>query len=421
MYGGELAKLPFNFVQKTDSQIAKLIELERQRSMNGLELIPSENFASLAVLQTLSSYPCNKYSEGYPAKRYYGGNEIIDQIEQLAIDRAKKLFGAQHANVQPLSGAPANFCMFLALMEPNDKFMAMRLDMGGHLSHGHKVHVSGKFWQPVHYGVDQKTELLDYDVIKKQAEQEKPKMLLSGYTAYPRKIDFKAFREIADSVGAYCVADIAHIAGLCAAGVHENPVPYFDAVTTTTHKTLRGPRGAMIFCKSELAEKIDKAVFPGFQGGPHQHVHAAIAVALKEAMQASFKKYAWQIVKNAKALADGLMAGGLRLVSGGTDNHLMLVDLQNLGLTGLQAETALNEAGITVNKNAIPYDPRKPWDPSGIRLGTPAITSRGMKECEMKEIAKLIVRVLKNVNDASEKKRVRREVLQLCKDFMIYS
>ena len=324
-----------NFLKNEDKAVFDAIESEKKRQMNGLELIPSENLVSQGVLEALGSVPTNKYAEGYPGKRYYGGNEYIDVIENLAIDRLKKLFGAEHANVQPNSGSPANMAAYYALMDYGNTFMGLKLTEGGHLTHGHPVNFSGKLYKCVQYGLNKETELLDYDAILKQARDVKPKLILSGYTAYPRAIDFKRFREICDEVGAYCMADIAHIAGLCAAGVHENPVPYFDVVTTTTHKTLRGPRSAVIMCKADLAEKIDKAVFPGLQGGPHEHVIAAKAVAFKEALEPNFKDYARQIVKNASAMAEELMAQGLKLVTNGTDTHLMLVDVfKSKGITG---------------------------------------------------------------------------------------
>ena len=406
-------------LKEEDPEVYSFILKEKERQNNGIELIPSENLVSQAVLEALASVPTNKYSEGYPGHRYYAGNEFIDDIESLAIERLKKLFKAEHANVQPLSGSPANMAAFFAFMEPGDTFFGMRLDMGGHLTHGHKVNFSGKLFHAVQYGVDSKTELIDFDQIRKLAKQEKPKLILSGYTAYPREVDFKQFREICDEFGAIAMADIAHIAGLCSAGVHENPVPYFDVVTTTTHKTLRGPRGAAIMCKEEFAERVDKAVFPFLQGGPHENVIAAKAVAFKEALQPEFKDYAKQIVKNAKAMADELLKLGNRLVSGGTDNHLMLVDVSKKGLTGKEAETALEKAGIYCNKNTIPFDPRKPWDPSGIRIGTPAVTTHGMKEGEMREIAEIINSAIENPSD-SNLKRLRERSLELCKQFPFY-
>ncbi|MCX8189903.1 MAG: serine hydroxymethyltransferase [Candidatus Diapherotrites archaeon] len=409
-----------NKLKEIDQTMYTLLLREKKRQMQGLELIPSENFVSKAVLEALGSVATNKYSEGYPGRRYYGGNEIIDEIELLAIERLKKLFSAQHANVQPLSGAPANMAAFFALMEPGDKFMALKLDMGGHLTHGHLANFSGKLFKPVHYLLDPKTEMLDYDAIEKLAIEEKPKLILAGYTAYPRAIDFKRIKEIADKVGAYSMADIAHIAGLCCTGVHENPVPYFDIITTTTHKTLRGPRGAAIMCKEEYAKSVDKAVFPFLQGGPHENVIAAKAVAFKEASTEKFKEYAKQIVKNSRALADELIALGFRLVSGGTDNHLLLVDLTNKKISGGEAQNVLEKAKIYCNKNAIPYDKRSLFDPSGIRLGTPALTTRGMKENEMREIASLIARVLAKPQSGANIKEVAKEVQQLCQSFPFY-
>ncbi len=410
-----------DFLKEHDTEIYKLIVAEKERQMDGIELIPSENLVSQGVLEAMGSVPNNKYSEGYPGKRYYGGNEVIDVIENLAIDRLKKLFGAEHANVQPLSGSPANMAAYYAAMDFGDTFMGLKLTEGGHLTHGHPVNFSGKLYKSVQYGVDKETEMLDYDAILKQAKEVKPKLILSGYTAYPREIDFKKFREICDEVGAVCMADIAHIAGLCATGVHENPVPYFDIVTTTTHKTLRGPRSAVIMCSEEYAEKVDKAVFPGLQGGPHEHIIAAKAVAFKEALEPDFKDYAQQIVKNAKAMADALLDLGLRLVSGGTDNHLILVDVfKSKELTGKQAEHALEVAGIYCNKNTIPFDKRSPWDPSGIRIGTPVLTTRGMKESDMKEVSSFIVKALDNAKDEEKLKAIKGEVTEFCSDFPFY-
>jgi glycine hydroxymethyltransferase len=419
--GKKLFEPHLNALKKFDSEIYAALVAEKQRQMEGIELIPSENLVSESILEAMGSIATNKYSEGYPGKRYYGGNEFIDIIENIAIERAKKLFSAGHVNVQPLSGSPANMAMYYALMEQGETFMGLKLTEGGHLTHGHPVNFSGRQYKCVSYGVDKSTEMLDYDAIKKLAVEAKPKLILSGYTAYPRAIDFKAFREISDFVGAYCCADIAHIAGLCAAGVHENPVPYFDVVTTTTHKTLRGPRSAIIMCKNAFAEKIDKAVFPGLQGGPHEHIIAAKAVAFKEALEPSFKEYANQIVKNARALADVLMAKGLRLVSGGTDNHLMLIDVfKSKGLTGKQAEHSLELAGIYCNKNTIPFDARTPWDPSGIRLGTPVLTTRGMKESHMKEVGEFIVKAIENANDSAKLAEIKASVKEFCKDFPFY-
>ena len=409
-------------ISKTDSEVFDAVKREGERIRNGIELIPSENFVSKAVLQAYATFFTNKYSEGYPGKRYYGGNQFVDVIETLAIERAKKLFGAEHVNVQPLSGSPANQAVFFALLSLGDTFMGFDLSAGGHLTHGSPVNFSGKFYKCAQYNVDKKTELLDYDSIMKQAKEAKPKLILSGLTAYPRKINFKAFREICDEVGAYHFADIAHIAGLCATGLHQNPVPYCDVVTTTTHKTLRGPRGAIIMCKEKHAQAIDKAVFPGLQGGPHDHVNAAKAVAFKEALQPEFKKYCEQILKNAKALAGSLMDNGLELVTGGTDNHLMVIKLVNKGLTGKgkEVQNALGDAEIYVNKNTIPYEPNTPFNPSGIRLGTPAITTRGMKENEMKFIGECIAKVIEHHTDKNIIEKVKNDILELCSQFPLY-
>ncbi len=407
-------------LKKLDSEIESALQKELERQMNGLELIASENYVSLAVLEAMGSIFTNKYSEGYPGKRYYGGNEFIDVIENLAIERAKKLFNAEHVNVQPYSGSPANLAVYMAFLQVGDRFMGMDLACGGHLTHGHPLSFSGMLYSPIPYAVDRETETLDMDEVRRIAEKEKPKMVLSGASAYPRKIDFKEFAEIAKDAGAVSFADIAHIAGLCCAGMHENPVPFFDVVTTTTHKTLRGPRGAMIMCRERHAKEIDKKVFPGLQGGPHDHTNAAKAVAFREDLQPEFKNYASQVVKNAKALAEGLMDHGFRLVTGGTDNHLLLVDLTNKNVGGKEAELALDETGIYCNKNMIPFDKRKPLDPGGIRLGTPALTTRGMKESEMKEIAEFISQAIDHVNDERKKKEIRGKVLELCKEFVIY-
>ncbi len=419
-------------ISTADSDVFNAIKREHKRVEESVELIPSENFVSKAVLQAMGSIFTNKYSEGYPGKRYYGGNEFVDVIESLAIERAKKLFGAEHANVQPHSGSPANMAVFFALLNQGDTFMGLDLSAGGHLTHGSPVNFSGKQYKCVPYNVNKETELLDYDVIRKLARENKPRMIISGLTAYPRKIDFKAFQEIAEEVGAYHMSDIAHIAGLCCTGVHENPTPYADIVTTTTHKTLRGPRSGMILCKTNdrldpqgkknLAQKIDFAVFPGLQGGPHDHITAAKAVALKEAMQPEFKAYAQQIVKNSKALASTLMDNGLELVTGGTDNHLIVIKLVNKGLTGKgkEVQTALDEAGITTNKNTIPYEPASPFNPSGIRLGTPAVTTRGFKESEMKVIGESISKVIDHVNDKAMIAKVRQDIKEMCSHFPIY-
>lgn len=421
-------------LRDTDPEIFLAEQNEIKRVNEGLELIPSENFPSRSVLRALGSVFNNKYSEGYPGKRYYGGNQFVDIVENLAIERAKKLFGAEHVNVQPYSGSPANQAVFFALLNVGDKFMGLDLACGGHLTHGSPVNFSGRQYRCIPYFLDKETHMLDMDSVRKTALKEKPKMIISSLTAYPRKLPFKEFQEICEEVEAYHFADIAHIAGLCVAGVHENPVPLADVVTTTTHKTLRGPRGAIIMCKTEdrlhgkyhpdskknLAQLIDSAVFPGLQGGPHEHVIAAKAVAFREALQPQFKEYAKQIVKNAKALADVLLDYGFNLITGGTDNHLILIDVTNKGLTGKEAESTLEKAGITVNKNMIPFDPRKPFDPSGIRLGTPALTTRGMKESEMKQIGEWISRAVENSKNEGELKKIREEVLELCRNFPVY-
>jgi glycine hydroxymethyltransferase len=419
-----------SFLSKFDPEIADAIENEINRQRSGLEMIASENIVSRAVLEAMGTPLTNKYSEGYPGKRYYGGNQFIDVSENLAIDRAKKIFGAEHANVQPHSGSQANAAAYLALLNPGDKILAMNLAHGGHLSHGSPVNFSGKFYNVVFYGVNKDTGRIDMDEVKKIALAEKPKLILTGASAYPREIDFAAFRKIADEVGAYLMADIAHIAGLVAAKIHPDPIPVCDVVTTTTHKTLRGPRGALILSKTadrlrpedkkNLAQKIDSAVFPGMQGGPLEHVIAAKAVAFLEALQPDFIEYQKQIVKNAKVLADTLLTGGLKLVSGGTDNHLILIDLTETGLAGKQVEDALDEVEIYVNKNMIPYDTRKPLDPSGVRLGTPTLTTRGMKEEEMKLVGEMIVKIIKNISDENIKKEVRESVRELVTKFPIY-
>ncbi len=418
--------MALNNLQKTDPQIAKLVEAERKRQRETLDLIPSENIVSPAVLEALGSPLTNKYSEGYPGKRYYAGNKIIDEIELLAQERARKVFRLGknwHVNVQALSGAPANMAVYLALMKPGDKFMALKLSSGGHLSHGDPVNFSGRLFSPVHYDVE-RSGYIDYKKVRALARREKPKLILAGFTAYPRAIDFKKFGVIAKEVGAYFMVDMAHIAGLIAAGAHLSPFPYADVVTTTTHKTLRGPRGAIIFSRDDkmikvgekeitLGRAIDRAVFPGLQGGPHDNQTAAIAVCLGEAMRPSFKKYGRQVVKNAKALARELQKLGIKLVSGGTDNHLMLIDLTNLGISGREAQDKLEQVGIIVNRNTIPYDTRSPFDPSGIRIGTPSVTTRGMKEKQMKEIAGLIHGALTKNNSGT----ILKKVHVLCRRF----
>ncbi|MDD3887479.1 MAG: serine hydroxymethyltransferase [Patescibacteria group bacterium] len=401
-------------LKATDRKIYDLIKKEQKRQAESIRLIPSENYVSKSVLEATGSILTNKYSEGYSRKRYYEGQEYIDQIEEEAVARAKKLFRADHVNVQPYSGSPANLAVYFALLKPSEKIMGMSLPHGGHLTHGWKVSATAKFFNAVQYAVDKKTNLLDYDEILEIAKREKPQIIVAGATAYPRKIDFKKFKEIADEVGAYFLADIAHISGLVAAGLHQSPVPYADVVTTTTHKSLRGPRGAMIMCKEKHAKLIDKAVFPGLQGGPHDNTTAAIAVALKEADTSKFKNYAKQIIKNAQALAKELLNYNFDLVTGGTDNHLILIDMTNKNLSGKQMSSALIKAGIECNANTVPYDKRSPFDPSGIRIGTPAITTLGMKEKEMKQIAFWMNEVSENVNNERVLKRIKNEVKKLC-------
>jgi glycine hydroxymethyltransferase len=417
-------------LKQSDSEVyeAMLGELDRQRSV--IELIASENIVSRAVLEATGSWLTNKYSEGFPNKRYYGGNQFIDITESLAIERAKKLFGAEHANVQSHSGSQANMSAYLAILNPGDKILGMDLAHGGHLTHGSPVNFSGRLFKFISYGVEKGTELVSMDKVRELAVQNKPKLILAGFSAYPRHLDFKEFRKIADEVGAYFMVDMAHVAGLVAAKLYPDPVPYADIVTTTTHKTLRGPRGAMIMSKIQdrlnpndkknLAQKIDFNVFPGSQGGPLDHVIAAKAVAFKEASQPSFVDYQKQVIKNAKVMAKSLQDHGFRLISGGTDNHLMLVDITAKGVAGKQAEHALDEAGICCNKNMIPFDTRSPFDPSGIRIGTPATTTRGMKEPEMEKIAGWISEVINNITDASVRSRVNLEVRKLCESFPIY-
>lgn len=403
-----------------DPEIAGAIENEINRQRNGLEMIASENFVSRAVLEAMGTPLTNKYSEGYPGKRYYGGNQWIDVVENAARDRLKQLFGAEHANVQSHSGSTANMEAYFTLCELGEKIMAMNLAHGGHLTHGSSVNFSGKFYKFIPYGVRQDTHRIDMDAVRAIAKAEKPKVILAGYTAYPREIDFKAFKEIADEVGAYFMVDMAHIAGLIAAKIHPSPVPYADIVTTTTHKTLRGPRGAAILCKTAWAEKLDKAVMPGMQGGPLEHVIAAKAVAFKEALEPSFVDYAKNIVFNAKALATSLIDEGITLVSGGTDNHLILLDLTNTGVTGKQAEVALDSVGIYTNKNMVPYDPRKPFDPSGLRIGTPALTTRGFTTDDMKDIGVLIAQVVKNYGNETMYEGVRKKVRELTEAHPLY-
>ncbi len=410
--------IDLKLIAKTDREVAESMKRELSRQQNNIELIASENFVSSAVMAAVGSHLTNKYAEGYSGKRYYGGCQFVDEVETLAIQRAKSLFGCEHANVQPHSGANANLAVFLALLNVGDTVLSMSLAHGGHLSHGSPVNFSGLNYKIVPYGLSDKTETIDYDEVEKLALEHKPKLILAGASAYSRTIDFKRFREIADKVGAYLMVDIAHIAGLVIAGEHPSPVPYADVVTTTTHKTLRGPRGGMIMSKEELAKKIDKAVFPGSQGGPLMHVIAGKAVAFKEAGTPEFKAYQQQVVKNAKTLASTLISEGLELVSGGTDNHLMLVKLTNANITGKELEHLLDECHITVNKNAIPNDPQSPFVTSGIRVGTPAVTSRGMKEADMVEIGKLIAMTVHERENALES--VSKRVAALCKKYPLY-
>src|SRR5437016_625354 len=407
-------------LDRTDPELAEIVRREIERQNTTIQLIASENFTSRAVLEAQGSVLTNKYSEGYPAKRYYGGNGVVDEAENLARDRACALFGAQHANVQPHSGANANQAAYMALLEPGDKVMGMRLDQGGHLTHGSPVNFSGRMYDFVAYGVDDETEVLDYDAIRDMAVRERPRMIIAGATAYPRIIDFKAFRAIADDVGALLLVDAAHIAGLVAGGAHPSPVPLADVVTFTTHKTLRGPRAGAILSRTDYATAIDKAVFPGLQGGPLMHVVAAKAVAFREASQPEFRQYAADVVKNAQALAAGLAEEGFRIVSGGTDNHLMLVDLRPFGVTGKVAQEALDRAGITLNKNTIPNDPESPFVTSGLRIGTAAVTTAGMGEGEMAEIASLIARVLRATDDEATAAEVREASARLCSKFVPY-
>ena len=412
--------MDFERLKLSDPDIYRAIQGEIEREKQKIVLIASENYASSAVLEAQGSVFTNKYAEGYPNKRYYGGCEYADIVENIAISRAKELFGAEHVNVQPHSGTQANMAVYFAFLKPGDTILGMNLSHGGHLSHGASVNFSGMLYKSISYGVNKETGYIDYDEVRRLAVKNKPKMILVGASAYSRTLDFKTFSEIAKEVGTYLTADIAHIAGLVAAGIHPSPVPYADFVTTTTHKTLRGPRGGMIMCRAEYAKGIDKMIFPGIQGGPLVHVIAAKAVAFKEALNDGFKEYQKKVIENAKKLADELIKRGFRIISGGTDNHLMLVDLANKGITGKKAEEALDEAGITVNKNSIPYDERPPAITSGMRLGTPCVTTRGMGEVEMTEIAEIIDEVLKNNSDEAKIGRLRQRAGEICKRFPIY-
>ncbi len=409
-----------SILKTVDPEVAEAILQETKRQSSKLELIPSENFVDEAVLEAQGCIMTNKYAEGYPGKRYYYGCEFVDIVETLAIERAKELFGADHVNVQPHSGTQANMAVYFATLNPGDTILGMNLAHGGHLSHGSPANFSGRLYKVVAYGVDRETETIDFNEVEDQAKKHKPKIIVVGASAYPRTIDFGKFRQIADSVGALVMSDIAHIAGLVAAGIHPSPVPMCEFVTTTTHKTLRGPRGGIVMCKADYAKTLDSRVFPGSQGGPLMHVIAAKAVALKEALSDEFKTYQAQIVKNAKALAAELTKAGYRLVSGGTDNHLMLIDLTDKGITGKEAGLALDQAGITVNQNMIPFDKRSPMVTSGVRLGTPAITTRGMKEEEMRLIARMIAHVLKDIANEGRILEIRKEVQDLCSRFPLY-
>ena len=410
-----------SYVKQQDPKVQEMIELELGRQRNKLEMIASENFVSQAVMEAQGSVLTNKYAEGYPHKRYYGGCEYVDMVEELAIERAKQLFGAEHVNVQPHSGSQANFGVYFALLEPGDTIMGMNLSHGGHLTHGSPVNVSGKYFNIIPYGVDAETGRIDYDEMRKIAQEHKPKMIIGGGSAYSRQIDFKTMAEIAHEVGAIFMVDMAHFAGLVAAGLHPNPVEYADIVTTTTHKTLRGPRGGMIMCKEEYAKAIDKSIFPGIQGGPLMHVIAAKAVAFGEALQPEFKEYAKQVIVNAQTLAEALQQEGFTIVSGGTDTHVLLVDLRTVGLTGKVAEHVLDEVGITCNKNTIPFDPESPFVTSGIRLGTPALTTRGLNAEDMKEIASIISLVLKHPEDAAVLVEAKQRVATLCETYPMYA
>jgi len=408
-------------LRDVDPDIAEIIKLEGRRQATGLELIPSENFVSEAVLQAMGSVLTNKYAEGYPGKRYYGGCEFVDRAEVLAIERAKKLFGAEHANVQPHSGSQANTAVYMSTLQPGDTVLGMNLAHGGHLTHGHPLNFSGRMYKFVPYGVTRETELIDYEELDRLAHEHKPKMIVAGASAYSRIFDFPRLAEIAKSVGALLFVDMAHIAGLVAAGVHPSPVPHADFVSTTTHKTLRGPRGGLVLCRAQYAKELDKLMFPGIQGGPLMHTIAAKAVCLREAMLPEFRTYQEQVVTNARALATAMAKHGFRIVSGGTDNHLFLVDIQSRGLTGKDAQPGLDRAGITVNKNAIPFDPLPPMTASGIRMGTPAITTRGMREADMEKIAAWIAEVLMHLGDGSIETRVRGEIAIFTSPFPLYA
>jgi glycine hydroxymethyltransferase len=413
--------MQYTKLQIEDEEVLGVIRREERRQTEEIELIASENYVSAAVMETMASVLTNKYSEGYPGKRYYGGNQHIDEVENIAIARAKELFGAEHVNVQPLSGSPANAAVYFAFIKPGDKVLGLKLDHGGHLSHGHPVNFSGLLYDFVQYEVDATTEQIDMEAVRQIALKEKPKMIVAGFSAYSREIDWQRFKEIADEVGAFTFADIAHTAGLIAGGQLNNPVSIFDVVSTTTHKTLRGPRGAMIMCKEKYAKQIDRAVFPGMQGGPHDHITAAKAVAFKEALDSSFKEYAKNVIANARLMATELKNAGYRIVSGGTDNHLLVVDLSGQGLAGKEAEVALEKVGISVSRSTIPNDPNPPLNPSGIRIGTPAVTSRGMGEVEMKTIAGVIDEAIKNRTNEARLKELKNNIKDMGASFPVPS
>lgn len=411
--------MKYDHLSQDDPEVFSVILKEEERQNNELELIASENYASPAVLEAMSTVLANKYSEGYIGKRYYGGNYNIDEIESLAIERAKKLFEAEHVNVQPLSGSPANAAVYMAFLEPGDKVLGLKLDHGGHLSHGHGVNFSGRLYNFVQYGVDSETGIINMDEVREIALREKPKMIVAGFSAYSREIDWQKFKDIADEIGAYTFADIAHIAGLIAGKQLKNPVPIFDVVSTTTHKTLRGPRGAIIMCKEKYAKQINSAVFPGMQGGPHDHVTAAKAVAFGEALKPEFIEYSKQVILNAKAMSEEFISRGYRIISGGTDNHLFVVDLNSKGLVGKEAEKIFEKIGISVSRSTIPNDPNPPMNPSGVRIGTPAVTTRGLKEAEVKVVAALMDKALMNKDSENELEKIKKEISDLCQKFPI--
>lgn len=407
-------------LQQTDPAIYDIIQKEAERQEYGIELIASENYTSKAVMEAMGSVLTNKYSEGYVGKRYYGGNQVIDEMEQLAVDRCKQLFGCEHVNIQPLSGSPANAAVYLAVLKPGDKVLGLKLDHGGHLSHGHPVNFSGMIYNFVQYEVEKETGRINMDKVREVALREKPKMILAGFSAYSRNLDWKRFKEIADEVGAITMADISHIAGLIAGKVIDSPVPYFDIVTTTTHKTLRGPRGAIIMCKEKYAKQIDRGIFPGMQGGPHDHINAGKAVAFLEALQPEFHVYAQNVIKNAQAMAAELMKRGYKIISDGTDNHLMVIDMTSKGVSGKEAEVALEKVGVSTSRSTIPFDTRKPFDPSGLRIGSAAITTRGFNEADAVKVADIIDRTIQARNDDAGLKAIRQEIIELCKKHPLY-